>query len=522
MRSASTAGQTPLRGCGRSSKFRNLGRALVHADATGGRDRPHSFFSAALGVCLVAALLTGCSVVPDYHPAPPLAGAPHPTQFANATNAVSWKAAVPSAHLTRDGWWAMFGDPAINALVTNANAASPTLAAASARFRQARALVDVARAGYFPNVTGGAAMSRERTSKNQFDRGTAAGVSHTFTTYSIPLEAGWAADLWGRVRRQVEAARAQLDAQSADLESVRLALQAEVVADYFSLRALDAELDILRQSQTAFGRALELTRNRRTGGIATDLDVAQAETQLRGVEAQLPAVELQRTRLLHALATLVGQSASTFELPPAKPVATGIACLPAGLPSELLERRPDVAAAERRMAEANANVGVAHAAFYPQLRLNGLAGFKSVDAATLFDWPSRFWAVGPSLELPLFQGSRNRARLAASQAAYDETVARYRQTVLGAFQEVEDQLAAQRLLAAEAEAESAALAASRRVLVIAENRYRAGLVTYLEVVTAQNNALTHERTMVRLQAQRQLASVALIKALGGGWEPLPR
>jgi NodT family efflux transporter outer membrane factor (OMF) lipoprotein len=264
-------------------------------------------------------------------------------------------------------------------------------------------------------------------------------------------------------------------------------------------------------------RSLDLTRKRRSGGVGTDLDVAQAETQLKSAQAQIPAVELQRTKLLHAIATLCGTPATTFALEPQSELENASATIPTLLPSELLERRPDIAAAERRVAAANADIGVAKTAFYPRILFRGFAGFQSINAGTLFDWPSRVWSLGPSLELPIFTGGRNRAELAISKAAYQETSAVYRQTVLAAFQEVEDQLAAQRLLTSQLEFENAALSAARRTLEIANNRYKAGLVTYLEVATAQSSALVHERTVVQLSAERLTAMVGLAKALGGGW-----
>ena len=327
------------------------------------------------------------------------------------------------------------------------------------------------------------------------------------------------------MRREVEGARARLTASADDLESSKLAIQAEVAIDYFTLRSLDAQDQLLEETAVAYRRSLELTQNRRKGGIATDLDVSQAETQLASTEAQIPAVQLQRATFLHALAVLCGQPAPTFEvsvtrgaLAAARKAFDAGPGIPVAVPSELLERRPDIAAAERRMAAANANVGLAHAAFYPRVMLNGLAGFQSVDASTLFNWESRVWSVGPSLSLPLFTGGRNRAQLAAARAAYDATVANYRQTVLSAFQDVEDQLAAQRLLAQQARkrrtprsSPPAARWTSRMT------KYKGGVITYLDVVIAQSSALAHEQTVVQLNAQRLAASVSLIKALGAGW-----
>jgi multidrug efflux system outer membrane protein len=282
------------------------------------------------------------------------------------------------------------------------------------------------------------------------------------------------------------------------------------------LRALDAESALLRRSIEVFRKSLELTQNRRAGGIATDLDVAQAETVLKSTQAQLPATMLQRAQFQHALAVLTGQPASTFSVSE-RPLAITPPVVPPGLPSELLERRPDVAAAERRMASANANIGVAKAAFFPTIQLNGVAGLESINAGTLFQWPSRLWSIGPSLTLPLFDAGQNNANLRLARATYDETVANYRQSVLSAFADVEDNLAAQSLLATQDEAERDALQAARKQLEIADNRYRAGLVTFLEVATAENTALDTERTTVQLRGQQLVATVALVKSLGGGW-----
>jgi multidrug efflux system outer membrane protein len=300
------------------------------------------------------------------------------------------------------------------------------------------------------------------------------------------------------------------------LETTRLSIQAELATDYFLLHALDAEVSLLRSNVWVFQKSLELTENRRAGGIATDLDVAQAETVLKTTEAQLPVTILQRVKVEHALATLTGRPASSFRVPE-KSLELEPPILPAGLPSELLERRPDIAAAERRMASANASIGVAKAAFYPKVELNGAAGFQSVSAGTLFDWPSRLWSFGPTVDFPLFEGGLLRADLRRANAAYDEVVARYRQSVLNAFAEVEDNLAGQQLLVTEQAAEGAALVAAQKTLDIANNRYRAGLVTYLEVATAQNAALDLERTAVLLRGGQLVTTVALIKSLGGGW-----
>lgn len=464
-------------------------------------------------------LLGGCLSGPNYRRPAALGTNAFPANFAedsSNSNSQTWKAASPAAHVPRGAWWDIFRDPELKRLEELATGGNQELAAAVARFRQAREFVHVARADFFPQVNLNPGYTRQRTSVNQAQLGQPAGAAYTYSIWTVPLEAGWELDLWGRVRRQVGASRARLAATEDDLQSALLSIQAEVAIDYFALRSALAEYEILQHTVEAYQRSLELTQNRRAGGIATDLDVAQAEAQLRATEAQLPAVELQSTRTRNALATLCGQAATTFKVAPIVG-SWEIPSIPGSLPSELLERRPDIAAMERRMAAANADVGVAQTAFYPRVHLDGLVGFQSVSASTLFDWPSRLWAVGPSLDLPVFTGGRNRAQLAAARAAYDESVAQYRQSVLAAFQEVEDQLAATRLLNAQLQAENAALTASRRTLEIANNRYRAGLITYLEVAIAQSDALSRERTVVQLQAQRLATSAGLVRALGGSW-----
>jgi multidrug efflux system outer membrane protein len=458
-------------------------------------------------------------VGPDYHRPDALGTNAMPAAFSGqvSSNAPVWKPGEPAAHLPRGSWWEIFKDAELNRLEALATDANQDLAAAAARFQEARAAVRVARADLLPQVILDPSYMRQRTSVNQPQLGRAAGASYSYATWTVPIDATWQLDLWGRVRRQLEAARAQLAASADDLQGAILAIQAEVAIDYFALRSVEAENDLLLRSSETFRHSLDLTRNRRQGGIATDLDVAQAETQLRATEAQVPMVQLEAARLRDALAALSGQPATNFKVAAPLPLAAVVPEIPPSLPSELLERRPDIAAAERRMAAANAEIGVAQTAFYPQIRLNGTAGFQSISASSLFDWPARLWAVGPTLDLPLFTGGRNRAQLALARSTYDERVAQYRQTVLVAFQEVEDQLAAGQLLGTQLQAESAALTASQRTLEIANNRYRAGLVTYLEVAIAQGDALARERTVVQLQAQRLAANAGLVRALGGGF-----
>jgi multidrug efflux system outer membrane protein len=471
--------------------------------------------------CVAAVLLNGCSVGPDYHRPAALKSQPLPALFEGsetATNLPGWKAAEPSAHLPRESWWQVFDDTELDRLEALTTTNNQELAAAGERLEQARELVKIARADFFPQFSAQPAVIRQRTSVNAPQSGRAAGAAYTYNTFLAPLALGWELDLWGRVRRRTEGARARFVAASDDLESARLSFQAEVASDYFLLRALESERALVADTVTAYRRSYELTQNRRKGGIVSDLDVSQAETQLRTTEAELPALDLQRETLLHALATLCGQPATGFQLAETSLATNSIPNVPISLPSELLERRPDIAAAERRMSAANADVGVAQSAFYPSVFLNGIVGFQSVNASSWFDWPSRLWAVGPTLEWPLFTGGRNRAQLSVARSGYNETVANYRQTVLTAFQEVEDALAAQRLLAAQLDAQSFAFSAAQHTLEIANNRYNAGLVTYLEVAVAQNAALDRDRTLVRLRGQSLMTEVGLIKALGGGWQ----
>ncbi len=475
---------------------------------------------------LAALLLAGCAVGPNYERPAALGTNAMPASFAGATgtNAAEWKPAQPSAHLPRGAWWELFGDSDLNHLEGLATINNQQLVAAFANIQQARALVSVARAGYFPQVSADPSAIRQRISANQSAGAASSSRGFTFNTFTVPLDASWELDLWGRVRREVEGARASLASTADDLESSKLAIQAEVAIDYFTLRSLDAQDQLLEETAVDYRHSLKLTQDRRNSGIATDLDVSEAETQLETTEAQIPAVQLQRATSLHALAVLCGQPAPTFQISPtrgalaaARKTLDAGPGIPVAVPSELLEHRPDIAAAERSMAAANANVGLACAAFYPAITLNGLAGFESVSTSSLFNWDSRVWSVGPSLSLPIFTGGQNRAQLAAARAAYGAAVANYRQTVLSAFQDVEDQLATDRLLAHQLEAESSALKSARRSVEISMAKYTGGVITYLDVVVAQSAELALDQTVVQLSAQRLAASVSLIKALGGGW-----
>jgi len=465
---------------------------------------------------LVVFLLAGCAVGPDYHRPAAVPSQPLPAAF--TINGVVWKPAAPGSNRPRGSWWIAFDDPALNRLQDLALQENQTLAGSVAALAQARDMVTEARSQYFPQISTTPSYVRERTSRNAPVNGLPAGAGYTYNLFTVPVNVAWEVDVWGRVRRLTEGARVRMAAAGDDLESLKLLLQAELAQDYFTLRAQDAEIQLLIDTAQAYQRSLDLTVNRRKGGVATDLDVSQADTQLRTTEAQIPALRLQRTQMLHAIAALCGQPATSFEITERPVQELPVMQEPGVVPSEWLQRRPDIAAAERRVAAANADIGVAQSAFYPSLTFNGLAGLQSVNADTWISWPSRIWALGPSVNLPLFTGGYNRAQLAAARSAYDQTVANYRQTALTAFEDVEDQLAAQDLLAAQLGGENAALASARQTLAIANNRYKAGLVTYLEVVTAQSAALDLERTVVQLEGVRRVAAVGLVKALGGGWE----
>ncbi len=461
--------------------------------------------------------LGGCIAVgPDYKRPE---AARIPAAYAGATN--GWKVAEPQAHLPRSNWWEMFGDPELNQLEAEAAAANQQVKAAFARLEQARAITDVTRAGLFPNITLSTTTTRQRDSANQPSVLTGQPIGHgnTYNDFIVPLDLNYEVDVWGRVRRSVESATAQQRATADDLGTIQLIVQAEVAADYFTLRSLDSEKAIVLSTIEVFRKTLDLTRDRRAGGIVSDLDVAQSETVFRMARAQLPAIALQRAQFQDALAVLIGKPASSFKIPE-RALTIAPPVIPPGLPSQLLERRPDISAAERLMAAANANIGVAKAAFFPAIHLNGLAGIESVSASTWFAWPSRFWSVGPSLTVPIFEGGALRAGLRLAKAAYDETVANYRQTVLTAFGEVEDNLSAQNFLASQYEEQSGALQAANWQLQIADDRYRDGLVTYLEVATAQNTTLGLDLTTVQLRGQQLVAAVSLVKALGGGWQPI--
>jgi NodT family efflux transporter outer membrane factor (OMF) lipoprotein len=457
-------------------------------------------------ICLILGVLTlftGCAVGPDY--VRPAAEVP-----ASYKEIEGWKVAQPKDHLIRGAWWEVFNDPYLNGLEEQGNISNQNVAAAEAQFRQARALVQVARAGYFPTVTVGASLTRS-------SRTGTTGASPTATSdYLLLADASWEPDLWGRVRRTVEGSKASAQATAADLESTRLLVQAELAQDYFQLRVLDGQKQLLDATVIAYQKTLELTKNQYASGVASRADVLQAETQLKTTQAQAIDVGVQRAQMEHAIALLVGKPASLFSIPVA-PLATVPPAVPVGVPSELLERRPDIAGAERRVAAANAQIGVAVAAYYPAVTLSASGGFESTSLSKWLTWPSRFWSVGPGISETVFDGGLRRAQTAAARAAYDATVASYRQTVLTGFQEVEDNLAALRILQDEAQVQDEAVKAAQQTVTVTTNQYKAGTVSYLNVIVAQAAALNSEITALNILGRRMAAAVLLVKALGGGW-----
>lgn len=465
--------------------------------------RPHAV------VLAVSLALSACSFAPRY--ARPQVVIP---QAFNEPAANIWGQAAPADQLKRGQWWALYEDAQLNSLEKRLDSGNPNLTVAYARFAQARALAAEAHSSLFPMVTATGIATRNRQSDNRPLR--SATQPSNYTDEAIGAGFNYELDLWGRVRNEAEAGTADAQAAAADAESVRLSLHAELADDYLELRGMDAEIKLLSDSAAAYERALELTETRHSGGIASGLDVSRAQTQLDTTQAQLTDRRAHRALLEHAIASLVGTPASSFSIASAELTAT-IPKIPAVVPSELLERRPDVAAAERRAAATNAQIGVAQTAYFPRLNLLGVAGFEDEGNGPLLAAPNRLWLLGPQAVLTLFDAGRRSAEVTRARAQFDEACGRYRATVLKAFQDVEDQLALLNWLAEEMLEQNAATVAAEHAADLALNRYREGAVNYLEVVTAQTAALQSERSALSLRTQRLQASVRLIRALGGGW-----
>ena len=461
---------------------------------------------AALTAFAMAALLAACTVGPKYtKPAVP-------TAPAYGEEVAGWKTAQPSDAALRGKWWELFEDTQLNALEEQVEPANQSLKVAEANFRQARAAILINRTALYPAVTVNPQISANRISSNN----PTGAQGYRYGNFVLPADVSYDVDLWGRIRRTIAAAREQFQASAADLENVKLELQSELATDYFEAHSLDAEKRLLEDTVVAYQKALELTQNRYNGGIAAKVEVTQAQTQLDTTEAQEVDVAAGRAQFEHAIAVLVGKPPEEFRLP-ASPLTQEPPGIPLGVPSQLLERRPDIAAAERQVAAANEQIGIARAAFFPDLMITATGGFQSGSIVNWLSWPSRYWAVGPQVLETVFDYGRRRAQVEQAQAAYEGQVANYRQTALTAFQEVEDNLSILRVLQEESAKQHEATQAAENSLQLTLNRYKGGLVTYLDVVTAQSIALTNQRAEVDLMRRRMDASVLLIKALGGGW-----
>ena len=458
-------------------------------------------------------LAAGCTVGPRY--SRPAAPAPAPDAWKTQP---PWEQAAPKDSIPKGAWWQVFNDPALDAYEQQLLQANQTLAAARDRLEQARSLARVATAGMFPQLSADPSAVRERGSGNRPLNGVVQSIRpYTQNVFAVPFSLSYEADLFGRVRNNVEAANASLQSTAADLQNVRLILTAELAADYFTLRELDAEMEVVQESVGYQRKGLDLVNRRHEGGVTSGLEVAQQASLLDSTVSQLALVQQSRAQYEHAIAVLVGQAASSLNVP-AEPLRATPPPVPLGVPSDVLERRPDIATAERLMAYQNAQVGIAHAAFYPHITLSGSGGLQSKDITSLFSAPSLVWSLGADALQPIFEGGRNRANLAAARAAYDQSVANYRQSVLTAFQQVEDGISNLSTLSQALSTQAAAVEDARRALAIANNRYVGGVTTYLDVITAQTTLLTSERLETQLLGQQMVSSVYLVKALGGGWD----
>jgi multidrug efflux system outer membrane protein len=465
-----------------------------------------------LAIVAIGMATGACSLAPRYEKpsSPPPADA--------YAESIEWKTAEPLDDQNRGAWWTLFDDADLDALEAKITDANQDIKAAFARLMQARAATRIARADLLPTLSAGASATRGRSSVNapRFP----AGAEPTGNDFDVQADLSYELDLWGRVRNSVASARATQQASAADLSSLTLAIHAEAATAYFTLRAQDTEQSLLEQTVSDYAKSLALTQNLYRGGAAALADVAQATAQLETARTLAADIRLQRALSEHAIGVLLGENPTTYRIP-VHPLTTSMAPpgMAIGLPSQLLERRPDVAAAERRVAAANARIGVARAAYFPKFSLAAAAGFDSTQSSNWISAPSRLWSIGPSALVTVFDAGRHRAQTAQARAVYDEQVANYRGTVLVAYQEVQDNLAALHQLQLESGSEAAAVEATAKALQQAQYRYQAGLVTYLEVAAAENTALQAQLSSLSIQLRRLSASVLLVKALGGGWRP---
>jgi outer membrane protein, multidrug efflux system len=473
---------------------------------------PHSKIAwprAAVALSIVS--LSGCMVGPKYHqPTPPV-----PAQFKEGGTPDSG-----TPEIAYSDWWRVFNDTELSRLETGADAANQDIKLALARVEQAKAGAQYARSFLFPAISIGAGASRTREAQDRPNNGNTNGLAATYNDFQVPAFLSYEVDTWGRIRHSIEAANATAQATTADLRFVRLAVEAEVATDYYSLRELDAERGVLEATVSELQKAFDLTANRFHGGLSSELEVKQAQTLLDQTKAQAQASDVQRAQLEHAIAVLEGKAASDFSLPHA-PLDALPPPIPSGLPSELLARRPDIAEAERMVAASNAEIGVAKAAYLPNISLSGIAGYETSNVGNLFAWQNGIASLMASAIAPVFNGGRTRAGVDQGWAVYRQSLAQYQKTVLTAYQEVEDQLAALRILAGEADSTASAVNDAQQAEMIALNRYRNGLVSYLDVVYAQTALLANQRSATQIEGQRMVASVVLVKALGGGWLGVP-
>ena len=459
---------------------------------------------------LLAAVVfvTGCAIGPKYK-VPAMTAPPAYKENAN------WKPAQPNEQQLGGNWWEIFQDTQLNDLEQQINISNQNLKTAVAQYQEARAALRYVRADYFPTVTASPTATRQQYSNNRPASSISDGL--TFNDFVLPVNFSYQTNAWGRVSKNVEAYRDEAQASAADLAVVNLSMHATLAVDYFAARGLDTEQKLLQDTVAQYQRAYQLNGDLYQGGLASEVEVEQAKTILQTTRAQLVDVGVARAQYEHAVAVLVGKAPEDFSLPPL-PLTTPPPAIPVGVPSELLERRPDIAAAERRVASANAQIGLAETAYYPLVNIVGTGGFESGGITTLLQGPGAMWSIGGSLVQTLFDGGRRRAGVDQAKASYDSTVASYRQTVLTSFQQVEDNLAALRILEQEAGVQATAVEAAQRSLDLSNSRYEGGVTSYLEVITAQNAALSDELTAVNILGRREASAVLLIEAIGGGWD----
>jgi len=461
----------------------------------------------------LAMFIAGCAVGPDYQ-------RPTTTVPASYKEAPEgWKVAQPADQTDRGTWWTVYNDERLNELETRLNQSNQSIAQFAAAYRQARALVSEARAAYFPTIGAAASAARSGTgagnrSTNSSSFGQQGSVNSQF---SLSLDASWEPDLWGSVSRTVTAQKAGQQGAAADLANARLSAQATLAQSYFQLRSLDAQQKLLDETVAAYEQSLKLTQNQYAQGIVARSDVIQAQTQLQSAQASAIDNGVARAQFEHAIAVLVGEPASTFSVPPI-PLDATPPTVPVQMPSAILERRPDIASAERKAAAANEQIGIEMAAYFPTLTLSAQGGFESSVLSQLLRAPSRFWTLGPDIAATIFDGGLRSARTEAARAAYDQNVATYRQTVLTAFQDVEDNLASLRILEKEIVVQQQAVESAQQALAIINNQYKAGTVAFISVLTAQTTAFTAQQKLANIAGQRMVSSVGLVKALGGGWD----